>query len=530
MTLSVSRPRALALMLLSLGTLQACKSTTTEQINPPPPVPVLARPVSVLVIDSANNLPIPAAAVITVRDTSGNLSTVTQNRAGVATAAFTTSGGTAIFQIASTAALPQSLVAVVTATGYATTSHNFTVATSAGIETSAAVVKILDPPAGVTATQASAGTANPGGTTGAAVTVQTNPEPTTGGTASVTIPANTTVTAKDGAPLTGALTAVVVYYNPVDVTSLNNFPSGFSVDIPGEGQGSFLTVGFNSVQIVDSSGRLASNFNQPIAIAQAIPAGTVNPLTEIPIAVGDPIPFWSYDTASGKWQSEGNLIVAQGPSGLLATGEVTHLSYFNLGWFQPQVACAVSPTLTIAGNAAGRPIDIWMITAGYENTIAIGLTASSMKLTDFPSPVKGFLYAYYQGRQVGTLAFTNLCAPSVGPLNVTVPPLPPATLGVTVQKACTEDPTKTSTVGSASVTVWGVLALGGPEELLGKGLTNGEGLLTIPNLPHGTPLTVKTSVGGTPVFADKSITLVSGQTSSLTISASVTCQQTGAGG
>ncbi len=532
MTFTMNRSYVLAAVLVALGAAQGCTSTSTPEINPPPPVPPLARPVSFLITDSATRAPVAIPVTVTIRDSAGALSTVTQDRAGTATSAFVTNGGVAVFQIASTATLPQTLVAVVSATGYSTMSQNFTVATAAGVEASATILKIAAPPAGTVAVAASAGSSNPGGTTGAAVTVTTSPEPESNALAEVTIPATTTITTKDGAPLSGALTATVVYYNPTASTSLAGFPSGFSVNIPSQGgQGSFLTVGFNSVQVTDANGRAAANFDKPIAIRQVIPAGTKNPTNDTVIAVGDSIPFWSYDTASGKWQAEPPLTAQSVASILYATGFVTHLSYFNLGWFQPQVFCQLTPTLTIAGNAAGRPIDIWMITAGYENTIATGLTASSMKLTDFPSGVKGFLYAYYQGRQVGTLAFTNLCGAAVGPLTVTVPPLPPASLAVTVQKACVEDATKTTPIGSAYVSAWASLLLGGVPEMVASGLTNASGVASLTNLPYNTSIEVRFSTGQPGItFPNQTVTLTSGQAGTMTATTSVTCQQTGATG
>lgn len=530
MKVSMMQAGALALVLGTAWGLQAC-TKGTQEIPPPDPVPTLARPVAVTITDGATNLPVESAVLLTVRDQAGNPSRVTQTRDGASSSSFTTVRGMAIFQVAASAALPQTLVVVATSDGFASTSLTFTVSSEGGVETSASMIKIQAPPTGVTATQETAGTTSSGGTTSATVTVATNPEPVSGGATAVTVPAQTTITAKDGAPLQGELTATVTYNNATDSTSLSTFPNGMNVEIPGAGSGSFLTIGFATVEIRDQNGTPAASFSQPIDLIQDLPVGTVNPTTGRLLVAGDAIPFWSFDKQTAAWTREpaDAVVRSGGNTGLQAVGKITHLSVFNLGWFAARSACAYSTYLNVTGNRNPPvPISYEISSQGYQADVASDVTDSRIDLTEFPSGVAATIKATYLGQVVGNLDVADLCAPSFD-FRLSLPAEASATLDVTFLVACSNATDKTNAVPQASVSVTGVPATGGLPKVLGSALTDGAGKATIANLPPNISLTVNGSIGaGYPVPSPQTVTIAPGRTGAITLTAYQACGQSGA--
>lgn len=152
----------------------------------------------------------------------------------------------------------------------------------------------------------------------------------------------TVLTDRQGVPLSGALETHVGYFSNATPESLGAFPGGFMPTVSRDNQdtdGYFVTGGFVSVEITDSSGRQASDFSRPADLSIQIPAGTKNPDTGQAVKAGDNIGIWSHDTQTGQWKEEGKGLV----SGADAQGNFTvnyqaeHLSYWNLDWFSSEV-------------------------------------------------------------------------------------------------------------------------------------------------------------------------------------------------
>ncbi|MBF2054869.1 MAG: hypothetical protein IGS03_15590 [Candidatus Sericytochromatia bacterium] len=198
------------------------------------------------------------------------------------------------------------------------------------------VVRLTDrsnPPQGVgTASDSSAQASN--GTLTQAIDLQAS---TQGVNARFALPNGSTLTDASGQPLSGQLQTHVGYFSNLTPESLNAFPGGFapdSVSNSPEDEGYFVTGGFVSVDITDSSGKKAANFSQSATVTIQIPAGTPNPDTGLPVKAGDTIPIWSHSTQTGQWSLEGQGTVAAGSNGNFdVTYAVSHLSYWNLDWF-----------------------------------------------------------------------------------------------------------------------------------------------------------------------------------------------------
>ena len=133
-------------------------------------------------------------------------------------------------------------------------------------------------------------------------------------------------------------------------TTLNSplfaFPGGLEIsgisgntpdDLTNTSEFSFISAGFVAVEITDDAGNRVSGFrNGAVSLTFEVPKSTINPDTSLPLNFSDGgIPFWSYNEKSAKWSYEGNaLIVAENTSTFTLTAQITHLTYFNLDWYQ----------------------------------------------------------------------------------------------------------------------------------------------------------------------------------------------------
>ncbi|QIA64418.1 hypothetical protein GT360_13370 [Vibrio astriarenae] len=190
-----------------------------------------------------------------------------------------------------------------------------------------------------------------------------------GGKAEVSIPANTTLVAKNAAgetvPIVGALSTNVAYFsadpsNAADesLSPLNQFPGGLSPESVvgidgGEEGGNFISAGFVAIEIADEAGNLVREFSsgndedaKPVQITFTVPAGTKDDEGN-EVKEGSVIPFWSYDESTGQWAYEGEvtLSAANSDGNFPAVAAVDHLSYFNLDYFG-QDRCNIQMTVS----------------------------------------------------------------------------------------------------------------------------------------------------------------------------------------
>ncbi len=162
----------------------------------------------------------------------------------------------------------------------------------------------------------------------------------------VTFTPNSLVNAA-GQAVTGA---IQMSMTPVDVSEIDvgAFPGMFEGIPTGAARQAIVSVGTS--ELVPEQG------GQKLNLAAGKTAGIELPLfvnrrqDGSAIAVGDAIPLWSLDTASGLWTQEGSGIViasAASPVGLAMRATISHFSWWN-GDFAAQTA-TVDLTVTVPG-------------------------------------------------------------------------------------------------------------------------------------------------------------------------------------
>ncbi|MEJ2622520.1 MAG: hypothetical protein P8163_20410, partial [Candidatus Thiodiazotropha sp.] len=133
-------------------------------------------------------------------------------------------------------------------------------------------------------------------------------------------------------------------------TTLNSpllaFPGGLEIsgisgntpdDLTNLSEFSFISAGFVAIEIIDDAGNQVSKLeNGSVSLTFDVPKSTVNPNTSLPIDFSDgSIPFWSYSNKTSKWSYEGEaVIVAENINTFTLNTQITHLTYFNLDWYQ----------------------------------------------------------------------------------------------------------------------------------------------------------------------------------------------------
>jgi len=268
-------------------------------------------------------------------------------------------------------------------------------------------------------------------------------------TATVSIPAGTVLYDATGQPLTGTLTIRVVYYPSTSADALQSFPGGLNNIVQTNGViGAFISAGFLSIDIVDSSGRIASGItfsSVPFEIITEIAPSTINPDTGSSVKVGDKIPFWSFDSRKGKWKHEGNKTVETGGStGLRIRHNPNHLSYWNLDWF-PSSTCTAKISFT--GNTVPLKVII-KATGGYGFCAVFFQPAgdSNAVIWYVPSGIPFTVEAYADSNLVGSISTNNWCGEPKNTLNLAVTIPNPTNRTVTVKYVC---PTNSSATAPA---------------------------------------------------------------------------------
>ena len=225
-------------------------------------------------------------------------------------------------------------------------------------------------------------------------------EESTGIATEITIPGNTQITTREGAPLIGNLSASLVFHNNQDVESLSSLPGGLSDVVVNQGEqeieGTFVSGGFISFEITDEQGQKAANFSNPIQMATELSPLTINPTTGNSIQAGDTIPVWSYEPSTAEWtfEGDGTVLPASENGNYPIVFSASHLSYYNMDWiFSGDDACATTSPIQIIGNGEKRSIRYqlsltgggWTGKAVYDNTDELGfyrvLDNKSMTLT-----------------------------------------------------------------------------------------------------------------------------------------------------
>lgn len=468
-------------------------------------VPAVQRQVSGVLLDAATGAPVTVATQVTVLGADGLPSPHAQDGAGQPMSAFVVNTGVVAFQVDKTAQLPIDLVVVTKAPGYDAGSARLQITGQGAVTFTTRLANLDAPPAGVFAAVEPAGAADETGKIAEPIQLATPTESSTVPSVQLEVPADTVITTATGEPLTGALQASASYYTPSADTALAAFPGGLDVAIPdtegGATTGTFQSAGFTAVEITDASGNVAANFSNDFALTVKVPAGTLKPDGD-PVAVGDLIPFWSYNEATGKWESEGDVQLTSEVDGLLiGVAHVNHMSYFNLDWFSE--SCPSSQPITITGNADDVALTLTLrsATGGYFKELHVTDSKTSpvtfANAPSFPIDVEASL----NGNSVGAITGASLCGSSPLTLEVTLPSVSPASLEVAVVRVCTQDGAQRGAVGSATVFVQ-------PAGLIGT--TSSGGTTEFKGLLAGAAVSVSAQLLDGTTFPPQSVTLAAG--------------------
>jgi len=227
---------------------------------------------------------------------------------------------------------PVKFTAVIDVDGYVATSLPVVITREGEHELIVKLVEVLNPPVGVTITEQKSIDNVTNGIINEDIEIRTSSDEVV-----VKIDSGTILKDADGQALEGALDVVLAYFDPMEEEALDVFPGGMDVTVTNEeGQPedvSFISAGFIAFEIMDASGKLASDFDvNDLKLDIKIPDGLVNPETGSEIKAGDQIPLWSYETIDGEWTWEGKVTVGGFPGKLKASMNIPHLSYWNLDW------------------------------------------------------------------------------------------------------------------------------------------------------------------------------------------------------
>ncbi len=324
----------------------------------PPAVVPLETSVVVLLVDAATGELLPEAIELRAFDERGAPHPGVLDATGTVTSTFTVQGGLLSLGVSDT---PASGRVALRARGAGFLDAATTVELERGgaFEARLALVRISNPPAGVSVGQSEGGL-DVSGALESPITVEipgaNGGEPST----TVSLPAGLSATDELGQPLSGMVT----------VTVASSDPSGGTVSLPGSSNGP-LQVGDNpytsagsialdpmgllTVEIADATGRQARQFSSPAEFGLLLPAGRIHPDTGMPLAAGDALPIWSYSASTGRWSFEGTAAAQAAPGGgLRAVFNPAHLSEWTPAFGSSFLPCGLRVNVT--GNPLQLPI------------------------------------------------------------------------------------------------------------------------------------------------------------------------------
>ncbi len=264
---------------------------------------------------------------------------------------------------------PAKLVLVAKADGFLPTSMPLNIYEVGDAQFTIHLIEINNPPNGA-ATAAGTGTTNATGTLIDNDLKVTATEPSTNAFTSIRVPVGTIIKDEAGNPLTGTITATIVYCTNQTEESLLSFPGGFAVTTNTNGineQTAFLTAGFASIEIKDGSGKTAASFEPPINITIQTNTNTINAETSTKVKEGDTVPVWSYDLEHSIWNYEKDVVLTgPDPKGnFSAFFSTNHLTMWNLDWYQLCPCCWDTRKINFIGKPDGYPLLIKMKLIDY---------------------------------------------------------------------------------------------------------------------------------------------------------------------
>ena len=417
---------ALALAVASCG---GGGGKSHKSVYPTPPAS-LKQAVSIVVLDASTGTPI--AAVVSVSAVGADAAKLKDsNDAGTP---WNAAAGGGLVLTADSAVSDATLV--FSAPGYFNNSISVVLAAGDMVNQTVSLSS--------TAGAAAAGiTAAPAVTFTAGDAISTSTPATPGGAADAilagakveaTIPAGTKLLDKDGNEITGAVKMDMALF-PNDANGeaepgkspLKSFPGGVNdVKPAGGSSGYFVSGGLTALELTGPAGEKVTKFDGgAIDVTTTVPQSTINPNTDAALADGDLLPIWSYSESTGEWTREdadadatngvtdGLVTCAVGATTCTVTMKATHLSYWNLDWFQSE-RCDGTVDVKVRDKDGNRVPDGWVrielrrIGGGWSHETSVN--GSSLEILNAPKNVPmEVIFFDAAGEQVYSKAENNVC-------------------------------------------------------------------------------------------------------------------------
>ena len=375
--------------------------------------------------------------------------------AGASKTDFTVENGFVTFgideNVIPTEAAPVALNIIAEAPGYVTSSQPLLIDKDRPFQFTMNMVNIANPPDGVGANASIAGQAGLDGALLNTISLNTT-EPISKAGARLSIPAGTVITDRNGSPLTGQLTTTMLFYSNLQDNALAAFPGGFAVTLEKNEVGAresvvFTTAGFVAIEILDSSGRTAKSFSQPAQIEVDVSGQTLNPETGASITTGNILSFWSLDDEKLEWAFEGKgALTTPDAAGNYKLGfQLTHLSYYNLGWafnFEDGSACRRSRNVILRGISDYTQLNFTLQTqAGrFLRAGAVATNDSIFVLKNVRASTPVVLSFQAFGNEIGRVEINDLCAAGDIPVALQAAPEGRSDVNIKVSAYCKNQP------------------------------------------------------------------------------------------
>lgn len=110
------------------------------------------------------------------------------------------------------------------------------------------------------------------------------------------------------------------------------------------------TVGVVSIEMSTQNHEIIKKFSSPLKISLDVSATVVNPVTNKNLVEKDKLLLFSYDTETGVWKIEGEVLVEknQNTGKLEVNFDISHLTYWMVGWKRD--ICRTGPSYTIKSD------------------------------------------------------------------------------------------------------------------------------------------------------------------------------------
>ncbi len=324
--------------------------------------------------------------------------------------------------------------------GFAPFIQNVTVTSS---DAALYVVKALDytsSAAGTTLLKSTAPLTS--GTLSSATTFTTTKNASMAENATLSFTAGTQMQDANGSILNaGTLTSNIVQLGIVNNALSDDFPGGLAAPDALDKNGVAITGGVNFVPAgllsisMTADGNTVKKFSKPVNISMELSSSINNFATGAALKVGDVIPYWSQNDATGQWKYEGDATVAlDGSNKLAVTMPISHLSNWMAGWFwsatstagATYTSCGSNLTVTLATadpTFKGGNYTVYLLSA-YGNIVASKKggdlsNGSTVTFKNLPNVAQAKVAVYYKGKSAAVSTLFATCSTSA--LSVTVP-------------------------------------------------------------------------------------------------------------